>query len=188
MPPSSPVESFNCLTATINSISCRNLFIILGDFNINWLDKSSNKEKHILNSLNFTKLINEPSQITPRTLSLLDWILVTHPNRIIRSGVMSDCFSDHSIVYCIWKIKLPKLPPRLIKIRQHRKLNLDVFINDLIAIKWDRYQLIPDVQDAWDFLHSEFIDVVDKHAPWRITKVKGKHLPWISPKLISLFR
>lgn len=51
-----------------------------------------------------------------------------------------------------------------VKIRQYRKLNLDVFINDLIAINWDIYQLKLDVQDAWDFLYSEFIDV-DKHAP-----------------------
>ena len=101
---------------------------------------------------------------------------------------MSDCFSDHSIIYCVWKIKLTKLPPRLIKVRQYRKLNVDVFINDdLIAINWDRYQLIPDVQDAWDFLYTEFTDV-DKNAPWKTVKVKGKHLLRISPELISLFR
>ncbi len=29
---------------------------------------------------------------------------------------------------------------------------------------------------------------MDKHTPWKIAKVKGKHLPWISPELISLFR
>ena len=58
----------------------------------------------------------------------------------------------------------------------------------MISINWDRYQLIPDVQDAWDFLYSEFTDIVDKHAPWKTVKVKGKHLPWISPEHICLFR
>ncbi len=101
---------------------------------------------------------------------------------------MSDCFSDHSIVYCVWIIKLPISPPKLIRIRQHKKLNLDLFTNDLIAINWDRYQLIPNVQDAWDLLYTEFNSVMDKHAPWKIAKVKGKHLPWISPELNGLSR
>lgn len=51
---------------------------------------------------------------------------------------MSDCFSDHSIIFCVWKIKVPKLPPKLIKIRQHKKLNLDLFIHDLISVNWNR--------------------------------------------------
>ncbi len=101
---------------------------------------------------------------------------------------MSDCFSDHSIIFCVWKIKLTKLPPKLIKIRQYKKWNPDLFINDLININWDRYQLIPFVQDAWDFLYNELTEVVDRHAPWRAVNFKGKHLPWISSDLISLFR
>lgn len=131
---------------------------------------------------------NRPSRLTTRTQSLLDWILVSHPNGILKSGVMSDCFSDHSIVYCIWKLKLSKLPPRLIKSRQYKKLNLDFFINDFITINWNRYQLKPNVQDTCDFLYTEFNDVVDKHASWKTVKVKGKHLPWIDSDLISLFR
>lgn len=120
--------------------------------------------------------------------SLLDWILVSHPNRFLKSGIMSDCFSDHAIVYCIWKMKLPKLPPKLISIQQYKKLNVDLFIHDIIAINWDRYQLIPDVQNAWDFLHSELTTIINNHAPLKMTKVKGRHLPWISADLISLFR
>ena len=49
-------------------------------------------------------------------------------------------------------------------------------------------QLIPTAQDAWDFLYSELTQVVDKHAPWKMSKVKGRHLPWITADLLSLFR
>ena len=48
--------------------------------------------------------------------------------------------------------------------------------------------MIPDVQDAWNFLYTEFIDVVDKHALRKTAKVMGQQIPWISPKLIILFR
>lgn len=187
-PPSSPVESFNCMISTINSIPFRNELLLLGDFNKNYLHRSCSKEKNMFNDINLTQLITEPTRITPSTQSLLDWILVSHPNRILKSGVLSDCFSDHSVIYCIWKIKLPKSPPRLIKIRQYKKLNLNAFVSDMIAINWDRYQLIPNVQDAWDFFCTEFTEVVDKHAPWKTVKVRGQHLPWVSPELIQLFR
>ncbi len=155
--------------------------IILGDFIKNLLDKSSPKDKNDFENINLTQLIKERTQITSTCQSLLDWILVTHPDRYIKAG-------DGSVIYCVWKIKILKSPPKLIKIRQHKQMNTDLFISNLISINWERHQLIPNVQDAWDFLQSEFTQVVDRHAPWKILKVKGRHLPWISVELISIFR
>ncbi len=60
---------------------------------------------------------------------------------------------------------------RLTKIRQNKKLNLNPFIYDLISINWDRFHLIPNVKDAWYFLYTEFINVVDKHAPWKTVRL-----------------
>lgn len=101
---------------------------------------------------------------------------------------MSDCFNDHSVIYCVWKIRIPKWPPKSIKIRQHRKINVDLFMNNPFSIKWDRYQSMLNVQDAWDVLHSNFSQVIDRHAPWKMSKVKGRHQPWISAEPISPFR
>ncbi len=187
-PPSSPVDSFRNLISTITSLPAMNELVLLGDFNRNWLDKSSDAIKRKFTGINLTQLINEPTRVTNKTSSLLDWILVSHPDRIIKSGVMSDRFSNHSIIYCIWKIKLPKSPPKLIRIRQYRKMDPELFCNDLININWDRFQLIPNVQDAWDYFFTEYNKVLDRHAPWKMVKVRGQHLPWITPELISLFR
>ncbi len=140
---------------------------------------SSAKDRRNLENLHLTQLINEPTRTTSTCQSLFDWILVSHPDRCT-AGIFSDRFSDHSIICCVWKIKIPKLPPKLIKIRQHKKLNVDHFINDVVCINWDSFQLIPNVQDAWDFLHSELTQVIGRHAPWKMSKVKGRHLPWIN--------
>lgn len=141
--------------------------IILGDFNSNWLSHSSTNDRHFFRSANLTQLINEPTRVDPWSSSLLDWILVTHPERIIKSGVMSDCFSDHRFIYCVWKIKNPWSPPKYIEIRQCKKMNIDLFIHDLININLDRFQLIPYVTDAWDFFYCEVTNVISKHAPVR---------------------
>ena len=185
-PPDAPAESTQCILSTINSIDHLNEIIILGDFNRNYLDRSSAKDRNLFNSANLTQLITEPTRVDPVHLSksLLDWILVSHPDRIIKSGVLSDCFSDHSIIFCVWKIKLPRLPPKFIKVRQFKNMNNESFICDLIAINWNRFQLIPSVEDAWNFLYTELNKVIDRHAPWMTIKIKGRHLPWINGELI----
>lgn len=185
-PPVHP-DSTNSLISTLTSIEHPCELVLLGDFNKNWLDRSSSNDKNLLKSINLTQLINEPTRVHGNSTSLLDWILVTHPDRILTSGVLSDCFSDHSAIFCVWKIKPSRLPPKHIRVRQCRKFNYDNYMHDLIAINWDRFQLIPTVEDAWNYLYTEVTRVIDKHAPWREIKVKGKHLPWISADLINLF-
>ncbi len=67
-------------------------------------------------------------------------------------------------------------------------MNIDLFIHDIININWDRFQLIPYVNDAWDFFYCELTNVINKHAPKRTIRVKGSNLPWINSDLISLFK
>jgi len=187
-PPTSPkLESDRNILATVSSFGDSLEILLLGDFNLNWSDAGTLTECNMLNGSNFTQIIKEPTRISPSCKSLLDWILVTHPNRIIKSGVLSDCFSDHSIIYCIWKISIPRLSPKFILIRDMKLFNSDLFINDVRKINWNRFSLIPDVEAAWNFFYTEFVQVIDKHAPWTTIKVKGHHLLWVNGELISLF-
>lgn len=187
-PPSAPSDSLNYILATINSLDRHNEQIILGDFNNNWLDRSSSGDRNLLGSVSLTQLIKEPTRVDGRSSTLLDWILVSNPDRIIKSGVLSDCFSDHSIIYCIWKIKIQSSPYKYITIRQCKNINVDYYIRDLLDIRWDRLQLIPLVEEAWNFFYTEVKTVIDKHAPVRTIKVKGRHLPWINCNLLQLFK
>ena len=186
--PSASADSARAILATINSLSCPTELIILGDFNWNWNSPASSNEKKLFESIHLTQLITEPTRVTDTTSTLLDLIFVSHPNRITKSGVLPDCFSDHCVIYCVWKINLPRLPPKLINIRQSKQINIENFIQDVVSIDWDRFQLIPFVNEAWSFFLEEFTKVIDKHAPWKSVRVKGRHLPWINSDLISLFR
>lgn len=84
-PPSAPTDSLLNILNTISSLDKSNTkeLIILGDFNRNWLDHSSTKGKNLIKSVNLTQLINEPTRVNGQSSSLLDWILVTNPERII---------------------------------------------------------------------------------------------------------
>ncbi len=174
--------------STIDSLGRHTELIILGDFNFNWLDRASSNDKHLFSSINLTQLINETTRVSHNLSSLLDWILVTNPEIIIKSGVMSDCLSDHSAIFCVWKIKIPRLPPKYITIRQYKNINYDYFIHDLVSINWNRLELIPSVDDAWNFIYSKVTNVINKHAPLKTIRVKGSHLPWINSDLINLYK
>lgn len=99
-PPSAPTDSLNGSLATINSLDRHNELIILGDFNNNWLDRTFSGDGNLFGSVGHTQLITELTRVDGRSSALLDWILVSNPDRNIKSDVLSDCFSDHSIIYC----------------------------------------------------------------------------------------
>jgi len=71
---------------------------------------------------------------------------------------------------------MPNLPPKLIRVRKSNNFIPEHFIQDIININWERFQLIPSVEDAWNYFYTEFVEIIDKHAPWTSIRVKGRHL------------
>ncbi len=57
-PPSAPADSTKSILSTINSFDKHNELIILGDFNSNWLDRSSSNDRNLFGSVNLTQLID----------------------------------------------------------------------------------------------------------------------------------
>lgn len=112
-----------------------------------------------------------------RTSSLLDGILVTKPERVTKSGVKSDCLSDN----LTGKLKSQVLR-LIIRLREGKTYECRLFIN------WDRFQLIPFVDDAWNLFYPEVTKIIDNHAFMKANRVKGRHLPWISRHLLSRFK
>ena len=59
--------------------------IILGDFNINWLNRSCKLYKdynNLLNLVSLSQIINTPTRVTSTTSSIIDHILVSDINKI----------------------------------------------------------------------------------------------------------
>ena len=100
--PPNAQQSTKCILSTINSLDHPSWIFSQG----NWLDCSSLNDRNLFGSRNLTQLISQPTRADYRSKSLLDWILVSHPNRITNAGVLSYCFRDHSIIFCVWKIKI----------------------------------------------------------------------------------
>ena len=85
-----------------------------GDFNIDMLTENESSAGSIYSLSNFcdqfclTNTISVPTRVTASTKTLLDVILVSHPERFVSSGTLRLCISDHDLIYVVSKQGLPK--------------------------------------------------------------------------------
>ena len=52
----------------------------------------------MIRTFGLTQLIEEPTRTTDKTSTLLDHILVNTPSKVVQSGVLGKCISDHDIM------------------------------------------------------------------------------------------
>lgn len=106
----------------------------------------------------------------------------------MKSGILSDCFSDHCIIYCVLKINTTHLPPKFIKVNTTNLFNSDNLMHAFHNINLNRLNLTPFVNDAWEYFSTEILNIINKHSPLRVIKVKDNHSPWVSWELVALFK
>ncbi len=62
--------------------------------------------------------------------------------------MLDPSLSDHSLIYCIAKAGVPKLPPRTIEYRSYRNYSQSAFVNDLKNVDWNIIDIQENVNDA----------------------------------------
>ena len=60
------------------------------------------------------------------------------------------------------------------------------FVHDLFGFDWEKIDLCDDVETAWSYFYLGFMEMIDRHAPLRTFRVKGRDNPWFSAELSSL--
>ena len=95
--------------------------------------------------------------------------------------------SDHCVVGTCRDTKIPKCKPRIISKKSLKKFNEQAY-HDLSLVNWGQIGLLPDVELTWTFFKENFVKIVNKHAPIRKFRVKGRENPWFSPELSDTSR
>ena len=130
-----------------------------------------------------TQLINNPTRITQSSQSLLDVVIASMPEKIIFSGVVHLGISDHSLIYSIRKINT-RIKTDLqgsVEYRNFKNFNVSGFLYDLQNIPWEEIRFKRKVDEMWRLWKTFFVDVLDKHAPVRVKRLrKGGNIPWVS--------
>ena len=182
----SPAVFIEKLSKSLDQIldSYENL-IIIGDININSLDKSASKFKHLKNfcdSYDMTNLIKEPTCFQSETPTSIDVIITNRPRSFMHTKSIVNGLSDfHSLIMTMFKAQMSKLEPIHIKYRnlkdfdeQAFKLELD---HSLKQINFDQ-----DSNDFNKFL-AVFESIVERHAPMKTKVIRGNDAPFVTSAL-----
>ena len=127
--------------------------IIMGDLNCNFLPGArcqgeKKKLKSILQSMNVTQVVNEPTRVTGESQTLIDIICTSQPQNITLVKVVKSALSDHDMMAFVRKLNPLKFKPRTIKCRNYSMYCLTRFNEDLSSVSWDLTEC-QDVHNAW---------------------------------------
>ncbi|XP_052349929.1 uncharacterized protein LOC127915120 [Oncorhynchus keta] len=185
-PPSAP----SCALDTICELIAYHLaseFVLLGDLNWDMLNTPAVLQSK-LDALNLTQIIKEPTRYNPNSVNkgtLIDVILTNWPSKYT-SAVFNQDLSDHCLIACIRYGAAVKRPPLITVKRSLKHFCEQAFLIDLARVSGKDIDLIPSVEDAWSFFKSNFLTILDKHAPFKKCRTKNGYSPWFTPDLTAL--
>ena len=136
----------------------------------------------LCNSVNLTQLIKEPTRVTENASTLIDVIMTSSNNIVEDSGVVVSHISDHFLVYTYLKLKLPKSLSSSVNIRSYKNYNRDKFVEDLKQVSWHETALVDDVSKMLDHFNTNFLNVLESHAPIKTVRIGPRCCPFVDTK------
>lgn len=164
---------------------CRDL-VILGDFNVDLLEKGHNQNllEDLCSEFNFISNIDVPTRTTPRNKSCLDIILssITH---IQSSGIILNNISDHFPIFIVKKKSMIKHEKTTFQGRSYRNFDRAEFCERLQDYNWGRFYASFDVDTAWDEMYRRILAVSDEMCPIKTFHIKDKKPIWYHDELVE---
>ena len=140
-PNSSPSLAFQeeLNNSLISALSYNKPVFILGDLNCNLLnstDPGATALKAYCSSFNLTQLISQPTRVTQCTKSLLDVIITSNDQLVIKSGVFPSSISEHDVVYANPRLKNNRQKPIYITLRSFKNYNRTAIQQSMSFVPW----------------------------------------------------
>ena len=166
--------------------------IILGDLNIDYSSKKGSnanqsdrrKLKGIADLHDMKQIIDLPTRIAEHSESQIDLIFTDNIHKIIDFGVKDFGISDHSMVYCVFKV-----PPKTLEYRSFKSYNKSAFRQDLKNVPWQVALSNPeDLEGCVQTWNKLFTQVAEDHAPTKTRRVRGTPTPWMTSEIATFMR
>ena len=165
-PPTGNVGNFcDTLSSTMEEIgnNTNKEIFILGDFNINYLDKNDVNTKILLQmelNIGLRQVINEPT----RGRNIID-LIYTNSHDVASSGVVDFNVSDHDLIFISKKKKTVTRKQVSFMGRSYRNYNKELFQNNIKEANWDGFWLMQDPNECWDYIYKLVSTELDKMCP-----------------------
>ena len=137
---------------------------------------------------NLTQMVSSPTRVTDSTATLLDVIITTNANQIREVKIIESSLSDHDLVYAIlWRKKL-RAKPVYITTRCFKRYQPEAFYADIEQAPWSVLDVFDDVNDKLFAFNELFCDIMDKYAPIKKIKLRGRPLPYVTDEIRHLMK
>ena len=74
-------------------------------------------------------------------------------------------------------------------VRNFKNFNAtDFLINDLSQMPWENVVQYENPNSCWQLWKSFYLQILDRHAPFRCMRIRGNSLPWITPNIKNLMK
>ena len=105
----------------------------------------------LLDVCHLKHLVTQPTRMKNATKTLIDLILTNNTRRVLRTGVVDTHICDHSLVYTILWITLPRLRSRKMNFSSFKNFDRDKFLEDLGAVPFHIMEVFYDPDDMYVF-------------------------------------
>ena len=171
------------LNEILNNICHRSNILLMGDFNIDLSKVNtplSNDLKQMLAGANLSNVIKNHTRITDHSRTLIDLAITADVSKIKQSGSHGTGISDHDLIYTTINLLKPRIPPKLITVRNYKHIDSARIKQELESVPWHIISLFDDVDDClwcWNYLLK---DVISDHVKTRKVKVRSNNQPWMN--------
>ena len=170
----------------LEKLSCMNgNIVIVGDFNIDWLNTNGSERKQFCNILETFGFVQNICTETHRSHHLLDYIITRKDCNIISDFLVSDFISDHRALHASLQCIRPHPVRKQISVRAIRRIKDDAIVKDLDKFSID--QRCVDVDTMVEMYDRFLSELLDKHAPLKkITVVDRPLNEWMTNNILAL--
>ena len=155
----------------------------MGDFNINYLDKTDVNTKLLIQMEMNTGLKQQIKDPT-RGANVID-LIYTNSQDVADSGVMNLNISDHDLIFVTKKKETRKRKQGSFTGRSYRNYNRETLQKYLRETNWEEFWLLDDPNDCWDFIHKTITCELDRMCPLKARKVRQSNEPWLTNGILE---
>lgn len=190
------LTQLNLIVTTVNKDFPRDLLVILGDLNCNWLNKNSNDSNNLREFCRTFGLYNGIKEVT-RVVSgtSIDVILTSNKRLHIDFIATPNGASDHSVCESTLVTHKNRSKPVWKHYRMTKKVDIASLNNELSSQKWHKVYL-PETRNesadfpinincnnVWEKWKTILMKVVDKHAPCKRKLQRTGQKTWINSEI-----
>ena len=194
-PPNSHANYFNVINESIDRAYNTNIqdIIITGDFNINMFHDRNNKMTALMQEFHMKQLINEPTNFTEHSATLIDLILVRNEASILTSGVIDTFIPDQTRYHCpvvvLMKFLRPENKTFKRKVWNYKLANFDRYREILTDFYLEeKVNQTHNINENIDCISEAIMTAAEQTVPNKIVTIRPNEHPWITCQIRRLIR